>query len=58
MQVSAAVPELPEDAWLLILSNHACGLRAGKALRSLARINRFFAAQAAAHPDNAAPLAV
>jgi hypothetical protein len=57
VQVSAAIPELPEDAWLLILSNHACGLWAGKDLRKIARINRFFAAQARAHPDNSTPLA-
>ena len=56
MQVNAAIPELPDDAWLLILSNHACGLREGKVLRSIARINRFFAAQARAHPDNSTPL--
>ena len=57
MPVSAALPELPEDAWRLILSNRACGLWAGKALRRVARINRLFAAEAATHPDNAAPLA-
>ena len=55
LQVSA-VPELPEDAWLIILSNHATGLWAAKALRSIARVNTFFAIQARAHPDNNIPI--
>ena len=54
----SAVPELPEDAWLLILSNHEGDLWEAKTLRGIARVNKFFAAQARAHPDNSMPVVV
>ena len=42
----------------MVLSNHEGDLWEAKTLRGIARVNKFFAAQASAHPGNSMPVVV